>query len=1075
MAVLLMIAGLGGRAGAQEKITQWPEGAKIPERLEPIEVVEHELSSYIVTIAAGVSVSGWSEREQRTADRGPHSGLFVADRRGNVQFLSSAAVGAGSSSLGERRFIHRFPKPSGLAFVDPLLYIYDQETHRLLTLDVRAEGDRPRAPDFNYRFRQPTNLAVSPHGLIAMTDREGLFILQEGHEPVRYDRSPFPAPIGLAFSSWDTLQVLDKIRGSLVTIKFNRLKGGGIEFHSEAELELQEEAEWQAMTVFEGIVYLADESQVFAYITSDNLLIPVLLVHPEHHRISQIAVTHESLFTLDDDHLDRVPRPQPIDLALEGSVESSQKALLGFYSYLGDREMLPVRPLLARVDYEHLEDLLLEAGVLLAPSFDEPEKKIRVYYESQKQQVFRQEAFRPRIEPAPGSWEQLICWLNPDFCEGASAPVLQTRVEQGQELRVPDLQINRRLSRERILLEGEPLEWYLNRLVFAPEFRERSMRPEMIRQLNPGLEEVPEEEIFGISHGSVVVPVEKWAVTAAVPALEYADHGSPLWALVDEFEGASMYSRGGFVEQSARAMQPPDDPPDTDDGQDDDSDSNSDLPSTPGDDEPDPAALATARAAACDSLKQNRAEWLQKIKYPLGTDADDLMWPAIREVDVPVGVLEHASTVVKSHQIFCLDPDSPTWYTARNLMFSAQPDPATFETANQVVDDIDTFSAEAHHGTHVAALIAGRDGECWSGLVPSAKLVLIDLTDAAAVRRSIIDAIDVNTKVFNISQEFDGPQDDLHRTVKEFQRTLFVAAAGNSSKNLDAAAAVPAPARWGSAPNVVVVAASDWDGTILPQIDTGAGIRQGSNHGKKFVDLVAPGEGVFSASGQRKYGPATGTSQATPQVAAAAALLVGRWEVVVDGIEYKSPKLDPGDAKARLIATADWKPEYEGKVWGGRLNFGSAVMYPDRNHLRTTTGAQLGQFHTFTPGNDPNVAITNAPRYYERSGQGAIAPEKIPFRRILSLKRQPDGRYRMVLKEPRTDHLKILLDAVIEDDRTAVLNRPVRIECASFKVFNESTGLFEPDATGCANGLSVTQIQEYVQGEDYQIDWEEPL
>jgi len=862
------------------------------------------------------------------------------------------------------------------------------------------------------------------------------------------------------------MQVLDRARGSLVTIKFNRLKGGGIEFLSEGELGLPEEAEWQAMTVFEGIVYLADESQVFAYITSDNLLIPVLLVHPEHHRISQIAVTHESLFTLDDDHLDRVPRPQPVDLALEGSVESSQRALLGFYSYLGDREMLPVRPILARLDYDHLEELLLEEGVLLAPSFSVPDKKIRVYYESQKQQVFRQEASEPQIEPAPGSWEELICRLNPGFCEGASAPVLRARVEQGQELRVPDLRINHRLSRERILLEGEPLEWYLDRLVFSPEFRERSRSPQLLRQLNPDLEEVPDEELLGFTHGLVVVPVEKWAVTAAVPALEYADHGSPLWALVNEFEGTSMYSRGGFVEQSARSAQPPDDPPGPDDGLDDILDN---------DDELDPTALAAVRAAACDSLKQQRTMWLQKIKYPLDATGTELIWPAIREVDVPVGVLEHASTVVKTHQIFCLDPDSPTWYTAHNLMFSAQPDPATFDTNNQVVEDLDTFSAEAHHGTHVAALIAGREGDCWSGLVPSAKLVLIDLTDAAAVRRSIIDAIDVNTKVFNISQEFDGPQDDLHRTVKEFQRTLFVAAAGNSSKNLDAAAAVPAPARWGSAPNVVVVAASDWDGTILPQIDTGAGIRPGSNHGKRFVDLVAPGERVFSASGQKKYGPATGTSQATPQVAAAAALLVGRWQVVVDGIEYKSPKLDPGDAKARLIATADWKPEYEGKVWGGRLNFSSAVMFPDRNHLRTTTGVQLGKFHTFTPDNDPNVAITNAPRYYERNSQGAIAPEKIPFSRILSLKRQPNGRYRMVLKEPRTSRLKILLDAVIEDDRTAVLNRPVRIECASFKVFNESTGVFESDDTGCANGLSVTQIQEYVLGEDYQIDWEEPL
>jgi hypothetical protein len=316
----------------------------------------------------------------------------------------------------------------------------------------------------------------------------------------------------------------------------------------------------------------------------------------------------------------------------------------------------------------------------------------------------------------------------------------------------------------------------------------------------------------------------------------------------------------------------------------------------------------------------------------------------------------------------------------------------------------------------------------------------------------------------------------LHDTIKQSGRSLFVVAAGNDSRDLNDSPEVPAPPRWGQAPNVVVVAASDWNGSILPQIETPEGTRDGSNFGKRFVDLVAPGENIISASAQRRYGPATGTSQAAPQVASAAALLVDRWKVVIDGVLYKSPQLDPGDAKARLIATADWNSGYEGSVWGGRLDFRSAVMFPERNILRTITGEQLGELYTFIPSNDPWVQITNSPFYYERTGNGRRAPRRIRFSRILSLQRQSDGRYRLVLKEPGTNHLKILLDAVLADDQTTLRNRPIRIECSSFEVFDPVTREFaKRDVHDCTHGLSVTQIEEYFLGEAYHIDWEEEL
>jgi len=1033
-AILVAAASLAPGAAAQESIVDWPREVAEPERLE-LSMVDP--TSRIATITAADGSPG------RTAP----SGLFVVDGTGQIAFRSDAREGSPARSLPP---LGSFDGPSGLEYVDPRLYVYDHATRRIWAVDLAGDREDRRALELGHGFGRPTHLAVSPHGLIAVTEGEGLFFLQEGHEPIPYEQSLFPDPVGLVFSSWDTVLVMDRDRGSLVTITLTRLKDGSIEFLREKDSQVPppDDSEWRVMTAFEGTAYLVSGTAVYAWIEADAQLIPVASLHPEHREVRQIALSRETLYLLDGDHLDTLPRPQPVDLALEGGPAESGQALAAFYRYLRERNLLPVRRILARRT-EPLESLLLAEGVLVAASSLAGDPEIRVYDDLGKGSV-RQSARKGREEAPERPWQELVCDLNEGLCRAGGEPG-ELVVDQGRELTVPDLRIDSRLGRERILLEGRPLGWYLERLVFSPEFVARAQSPDLIRTLNPNLEGLADGEIAGLTAASVVVPAEKWQVTAAVPAADYADRESPLWRLVEGFERVSVFSREGYVELEQRSMQPPDDPVEPPSGD-------------------DPAA--TARAELCETLRTERSRWREAIKYPLAAAGGGATWPAVPEAPVLVGVLEHGSTVARTHQIFGLDPERPSWFTAKDLVLTPLPEPASFEAGSQVIEDVETFSPEAHHGTHVAALIAGREGECWSGLAPSARLVLIDLTDGSAVRWAILDAASLGAAVFNISQKLSGPQADLHDTIRLLRRSLFVAAAGNSGEELLDAASVAPPAIWGARSNVVVVAASDWNGTILPRLETPEGVREGSNFGSRYVDLVAPGEEILSASAQRRYGRATGTSQAAPQVAAAAALLVGGWRTVVDGVEYGSPMLDPGDAKARLIATARWRSDYEGKVWGGMLDFGSAVMFPQINHLRTTTGAQTGRFHTFTAANDPLISIANAPQYYERFGPGAIAPDKIPFSRILSLHRRPDGRYRMVLKEPRTNRLKILLGAVLEDQRSAVLNRPVRIECASFKALDSATGTFTPDA-GCDGGLSVTQIQEYVLGEDYQIDWEE--
>jgi hypothetical protein len=318
--------------------------------------------------------------------------------------------------------------------------------------------------------------------------------------------------------------------------------------------------------------------------------------------------------------------------------------------------------------------------------------------------------------------------------------------------------------------------------------------------------------------------------------------------------------------------------------------------------------------------------------------------------------------------------------------------------------------------------------------------------------------------VFNVSQEFTGAQPDLDRAISTFKGAVFVAAAGNSSgeNNLDQrdVARVPAAARWGDRANVIVVSATDLNGTLLPVIERPSEPRQGANFGKRYVDLFAVGSDLMSATAQHKYGPASGTSQAAPQVAAAAALLA----------DYSTSwRLSPGDVKARLIATADWSEAYEGQVWGGRLNFAEAVAFPDRNLLRTRTGADLGQVHSFVRANDPRIVIAKITTYYERQGIGSLAPQSIPFSRILSLKRRSNGNYRVVLREPTTDRLKIILDAELQDP--IVGGNPVRIACSDMQVWKYEIGAFAP-SDACVGGVSVTQIDEYIQGGRYRINWE---
>jgi subtilisin family serine protease len=107
-------------------------------------------------------------------------------------------------------------------------------------------------------------------------------------------------------------------------------------------------------------------------------------------------------------------------------------------------------------------------------------------------------------------------------------------------------------------------------------------------------------------------------------------------------------------------------------------------------------------------------------------------------------------------------------------------------------------------------------------------------------------------------------------------------------------------------PNVLTVAAMDKRNDKLASF---------SSFGDKVVELAAVGENVLSTVPGNKHQTMSGTSMATPTVAAAAALIFAT-----------NPNLTAAEARKILIDTVEKDTDLTGKVsTGGKLNIAAAV------------------------------------------------------------------------------------------------------------------------------------------------------
>jgi uncharacterized repeat protein (TIGR01451 family) len=269
------------------------------------------------------------------------------------------------------------------------------------------------------------------------------------------------------------------------------------------------------------------------------------------------------------------------------------------------------------------------------------------------------------------------------------------------------------------------------------------------------------------------------------------------------------------------------------------------------------------------------------------------------------------------------------WVNAREVPFNGRDD-----DGNGKIDDVhgwhfyqawngQTYESrenghvadDSGHGTHVAGIAAaetdngeGIAGIAWHSPIMTVKVVdkTIGLAAYSDVAAGILYAVDNGASVINLSLGGSAPSQTLCAAVSAAasRGRIVVAAAGNK----DSIVYYPA-----ACPGALAVGATDRNDD--PASFTNPGAR---------VDLAAPGEAILSTwyisgLGQSGYTTLSGTSEAAPHVAAAAALVWARW-----------PGLNADGVKAQLQGSVVdvGLPGRDDETGWGRLDLAAALSDP---------------------------------------------------------------------------------------------------------------------------------------------------
>ena len=252
---------------------------------------------------------------------------------------------------------------------------------------------------------------------------------------------------------------------------------------------------------------------------------------------------------------------------------------------------------------------------------------------------------------------------------------------------------------------------------------------------------------------------------------------------------------------------------------------------------------------------------------------------------------------------------------------------------NGIKDDIHGFNVGfnsgdllkgegADHGTHVAGIIAAEDnGQGNTGVAAGKAQILsvggiYDGKDLLTnFERAVDYVVDLKNKGANI-RAVNASFGDEYRDAASQKRwkdavqkladadILLVAATANGNgSNMNNVKDFPANL---DLPNVLTVASMDKRNDKLARY---------SSHGDKVVEMAAVGEDVLSTVPGGDWEEMSGTSMATPRVAATAALMFA-----------ENPKLTAAQVRDMLVNTVEKDPDLVGKVsTGGKLDIEAAV------------------------------------------------------------------------------------------------------------------------------------------------------